>query len=323
MRKADHTLQWLDRTTGTTYAARANLEKVLEALAANQLDKAIDLCGILIRHADTSQDRAEQGLACHYLGEAYLRMEPPHLRKAVDAFDDARRHFSRGANLIASNQNEGIAYWALAQVNTRLRVEWDDALRHYRSALKNIDHALKSARSHNPTDKQIEILDEIHQEITDDYTALLDQHVMEDPRFQGAARMLQDASKEAKQLIQEVKAAAKHVQPAEITTDPVAKPDQITADLTKKLTEITHYLTKKLDMNREQLLQEITRQISNIGLPAGVEKTESARVAPDDENKLYYFKRTGTGWIITLHTPDLPKDDSELDSQDQDRQKAS
>ena len=321
MRKADHTLQWLDKTTGTTFAARANLEKVLEALAANQLDKAIDLCEILIRHADTSQDRAEQGLACYYLGEAYLRMEPAHLRKAVDAFDDARRHFSRGANQIASNQNEGIAYWALAQVNTRLRVEWNDALRHYRSALKNIDHAIKSARNHNPTDRQIEILDEIRQEITKDYSALLDQHVMEDPRFQGAARMLQDASKEAKQLIQEVK-AAKHIQSAVSSAAPIAQPDQITADLTRKLTALMHYLTKKLDMNREQLLQEIIRQTDNIRPLAGIERDESTQEIPDDENKLYYFKRTGTGWIITLHTPDLPKDDSELDSQDQDMQKA-
>jgi DNA repair exonuclease SbcCD ATPase subunit len=297
MRETDYTLEWLD--TSAARQIRPLLQQIREARAAKQHAQAIRLCDNFFDQAEQSQQHAVLGLVLCQKGETYRLMDIPHHQDAVDAFGRARLRFTLDGNQPASSRNVGVAHWSLAVVHENMREEWDAALRHFQMGMENVDRAREHARIRRDTG-QIRDLDTLFQTIEDDYKALLKQYSMEDPRLEGAARLLEDASKATEELSAKIKeaarqselaadhatgATAKLVQELETARAQLLKDIQAAIDLTKVATDQTKaaaaqaaqasaFLTQRLNEAREQLLQDIQQAAE--GTQKNVDKTNQA-----------------------------------------------
>ncbi len=297
MRETDYTLEWLD--TSAAKQIRPLLQQIMEARAAKQHAQAIRLCDNFFDQAEQSQQHAALGLVLCQKGETYRLMDIPHHQDAVDAFGRARLRFTLDGNQPASSRNVGVAHWSLAVVHEDMREEWDAALRHYQMAMENVDRAREHARIRRDAG-QIRDLDILFQTIEGDYKALLKQYSMEDPRLEGAARLLEDASKATEQLSSKIKEAARQTEMAvdhatsataaliqeleaartQLLRDIQAATDQTraAADQVKaaaaQAAQASAFVTQRLNEAREQLLQDI--QQATEGTQKNVEKVNQA-----------------------------------------------
>jgi hypothetical protein len=290
MRETDYTLGWLD--TSAARQIRPLLQQIMEARAAKQHAQAIRLCDNFFDQAEQSQQHAALGLVLCQKGETYRLMDVPHHQDAVDAFGRARLRFTLDGNQPASSRNVGVAHWSLAVVHEDMREEWDAALRHYQMAMENVDRAREHARIRRDAG-QIKDLDILFQTIEGDYKALLKQYSMEDPRLEGAARLLEDASKATEQLSTQIKEAARQtelaadhatgatvalVQELEAARTQLLRDIQAATDQTKaaaaQAAQASTFVTQRLEEARNQLLQDIQQAAQQT--QKNVEKTNQA-----------------------------------------------
>ena len=290
MRETDYTLEWLD--TSAARQIQPLLQQIMDARAAKQYAQAIRLCDNFFDQAEQSQQHAALGLVLCQKGETYRLMDVPHRQEAVDAFGRARLRFTLDGNQPASSRNVGVAHWSLAIVQEEMREEWDAALRQYQMALEHVDRAREHARIRRDTG-QIKNLDLLFQTIEGDYKALLKGYSMEDPRLEGAARLLEDASKTTEQLSDKIKEAARQtelaadhatgavaalIQELEAARTQLLRDVQSATDQTRaaaaEAAQAATFVTQRLNEAREGLLEDIGKAAQ--GTQANVEKTDQA-----------------------------------------------
>ena len=173
----EHTLQWLD--FGTDEHSGQELSRIRQEWDADHFPEALRLCEQLVKRAEGLQVQDGQGLAYCFLGETYRLMGVYHYQDAAEAFGKARVQFAL-AGTPTSNRNKGIAYWSLAMILEQSPGHWDDALRHYQSALETIQHELREIESQSALpktdrDKIISELGNIERLIAEDQENLLRQ----------------------------------------------------------------------------------------------------------------------------------------------------
>ncbi len=193
--QADYTISWLTIPDDDQLAQL--LVRIQEARASHRQQDAIRLCREFIKKVEAHGQHAHQGIIACQLGEIFRLLGPHHYQDALEAFGQARMHFTLAGGQPGGLRNEGIAYWSMGMVLEHLPGEWSTALRHYQSALGCIEQELDEAetRSSLPKadrDQLFKDLKSIHVLLKKDHETLLRHETLGDPKIVGLLNRLAD-----------------------------------------------------------------------------------------------------------------------------------
>lgn len=197
MRPLDYTLRWLkiqeDKRTIQLQ------HQIAEARKANRNQEIIRLCENLTRQAEQSHDHGVLGLAYAYLGETMRLMGPHHYEDALNAFGNARLHYSLDKPEPYGNLNKAIAYWSSAVVLDQMPDRWNDAARQYESALFHIKKLRQEAKERD-LDKLTKELGVLQTLIEEDWNTLIRQQAIGDPKIESLIRLLTASEEQLRAL---------------------------------------------------------------------------------------------------------------------------